>query len=116
MKQALWLYCKLVHVSLKSQMQHRASFIMLTLAHCIATFVDIIGIWILFDRFRLIQGWTFEELSILYGVVQMGFALAEGFGRGFDTFWQILTLTPCFCNALTMKYLQKIKCRVPLHF
>lgn len=86
MNKTFQLYFKFVGVSLKSQMQHRASFFMLTTAYFLSTFVDIFGIWILFDRFKMIQGWTLEELSLLYGIMQMGFAVAEGTLRGFDTF------------------------------
>jgi ABC-2 type transport system permease protein len=82
----LKLYFKLVGIAFNSQMQHRASFLMLATAHFLSTFIDIIGIWVLFDRFKLIQGWTFPELTLIYGIMQMGFATAEMAGRGFDTF------------------------------
>ncbi len=84
------LYLKLVGISFKSQMQYRASFFMLSLAHFISTFVEILGIWVLFDRFKMMQGWTFEELALMYGIMHMGFALAEAMARGFDTFSQIV--------------------------
>lgn len=80
------LYFKLVGISVRSQMQHRASFLMLAAAHFIATFAEIVGIWVLFDRFKMVQGWTLEELALVYGVVHMGFALAESLARGFDNF------------------------------
>ena len=59
---------------------------MLVFAHFLSTFVDIVGIWILIDRFHVIQGWNFEELALIYGIMQMGFSLAETTGRGFDNF------------------------------
>lgn len=77
-------------VSLRSQMQYPASFLMLATAHFVSTFVDILGVWVLFDRFNMVQGWTLFEVGLVYGVIQMGFALAEGFARGFDTFSQIV--------------------------
>ena len=84
------LFWKLVVVSFRSQLQYPASFLMLALAHFISTFVDVIGIWILFDRFNFIQGWTLFEIGLSYGAIQMGFALAESFARGFDTFSQMV--------------------------
>lgn len=84
------LYFKLVGVSFRSQMQHRASFLMLAFAHFISTFSDIFGIWVLFDRFKIVKGWTFEELALIYGIIHMGFAIAEAVARGFDTFSQIV--------------------------
>jgi ABC-2 type transport system permease protein len=86
----LTLFFKLLGVSVRSQMQHRASFVMLTFAHLLSTCIDIVGIWVLFDRFKLIKGWSLPELAIVYGVVHMGFALAESAARGFDHFGLML--------------------------
>lgn len=83
----LW---QLLNVSFRSQMQYRASFWMLTISHFLTTFADIVGIWVLFDRFKMVQGWTLSELCLIYGIVNMGFSLAESFGRGFDLFSQML--------------------------
>jgi len=80
------LYWKLIGISIRSQMQHRASFLMLTVAYFLSTLVDILGIWVLFDRFKMVQGWTLEEVGLIYGVMHMGFAIAEASARGFDTF------------------------------
>lgn len=71
-------------------MQYPASFLMLSLGHFFGTFIDILGIWVLFDRFKVVQGWTLFEVGLIYGIVQMGFALAEAFARGFDTFHQMV--------------------------
>mgnify|MGYP002778389909 CR=1 FL=1 len=71
-------------------MQYKASFLMLSLSHFLGTFVDILGIWILFDRFKFVHGWTFPEVGLIYGIMNVGFALAEAFSRGFDTFSQII--------------------------
>lgn len=90
MMKTICLYFKLVKVSFKSQMQHRASFLMLTIAHFLATFVEIFAIWVLFDRFKMIQGWTLEELALIYGIMHMGFAASESLARGFDTFSQLV--------------------------
>ena len=84
------VFGKLIAASIRSQMQYPASFLMLTLGHFFGTFIDILGIWVLFDRFNLVQGWTLHEVGIIYGIVQMGFALAEAFARGFDIFHQMI--------------------------
>ncbi len=86
MWETICLYFKLIGIAIRSQMQYRASFLMLALTHFISTFVDILGIWVLFDRFKMVQGWNLEELALIYGVVHMGFAAAEASARGFDTF------------------------------
>jgi viologen exporter family transport system permease protein len=91
-KSKLNLFLKLIGVCLRSQMQHRASFLMLTAAHFLATFVEIAAIWVLFDRFKTLQGWSLEQLALIYGIIHMGFAAAEGLARGFDTFDRMLKL------------------------
>lgn len=84
------LIWKFITVSIRSQIQYPASFLMLTIGHFLGTFVDILGIWILFDRFKIVKGWTLFEVGLIYGIVQMGFALAEAFARGFDRFSQMV--------------------------
>lgn len=84
------LFWKLMSISVRSQMQYPASFLMLITGNFLGTFVDILGIWILFDRFKMVQGWTLFEVGLIYGIVQMGFALAETFARSFDTFSQVI--------------------------
>lgn len=79
------MFFKLAGISFRSQMQHRASFFMLTIAHFLATFAEITAIWVLFDRFKTLEGWTLEQLALIYGIIHMGFAVAEGAARGFDT-------------------------------
>lgn len=71
-------------------MEHRASFWMVAAAFFIATFVEIFGIWVLFDRFTIIKGWTFAELTLVYGTVHIGFSIAETFARGCDNFGTLL--------------------------
>lgn len=103
MLRSIKLYFKLVAIVLRSQMQHRASFFMLIFSYFLTTFIEIAAIWILFDRFKILNGWTFSEVAIIYGIIHMGFALAESSARGFDTFGDIvkngefdrLLLRPC---------------------
>lgn len=80
------LFFKLIEISFKSQMQHRASFLMLFSTFFLSTFIDIMGIWVLFDRFEMIQGWSLEEVAIIYGIMHIGFSIPEAFARGFDNF------------------------------
>jgi len=86
MKNATKLYLRYISVSIQSQMQYKASFIMMTIAHFAITFVDFIGVWVLFDRFGAIKGWNLPEIALFYGMIHMAFAIAETAARGFDTF------------------------------
>ncbi|MBT7302831.1 MAG: ABC transporter permease [Victivallales bacterium] len=86
MRDALALYWRYVRLSLKSQLEYRASFLMLALGNFLASGMEIVAIWALFARFRTLKGWTLAEVALFYGIVHVAFALAEAFGRGFDTF------------------------------
>lgn len=84
------LYWKYSGISLKAQMQYRASFVMLMFGHLLATGIEFLGVVALFARFGTLRGWRLPEVALFYGVVSVGFALAEGIGRGFDTFSNLL--------------------------
>jgi len=82
----LSLYGRYVAASIRSQMQYRASFIMLTLGHLVATGTEFLALWALFERFGLIAGWTLPEVALFYGLASVSFAISEGVARGFDMF------------------------------
>jgi len=82
------LYGKIILLTLKSQMEHKTSFILMTLGHFSITFIEFLGMYALFQRFNHIEGWTIYEVSVFYGFINISFALAEAIGRGYDTFHQ----------------------------
>lgn len=86
MVNALRLYFRYVGVSIRGQMQYRASFVMLTLGQFVVTGIEILAIWALFARFKTLGSWRLAEVALFYGLVHVAFAIAEGVGRGFDTF------------------------------
>lgn len=80
------LYWRYVGVSVRAQMQYRASFIMLSVGTFLSTGIEFLGVWALFARFGNLEGWTLAEAALFYGIVNIAFALAESAARGFDTF------------------------------
>ncbi len=86
MRNALRLYFRYAAISIQGQMQYRASFVMLTAGYFLLTGLDFAALWVLFSHFGSIQGWTLPEVGLLYGMVNIAFAVAEGAARGFDTF------------------------------
>jgi ABC-type uncharacterized transport system, permease component len=85
-RDTLALYGRYMAVALRGQMQYRASFALLSVGQFFALGIEFLGIWALFDRFGSIRGWSLPEVALLYGMVNVAFALAESFGRGFDLF------------------------------
>ncbi|HET6429850.1 MAG TPA: ABC-2 family transporter protein [Phycisphaerae bacterium] len=80
------IYMRYAGISIRSQMQYRASFVMLAIGHFLGTGVEMLGIWALFARFRMLGTWRLAEVALFYGLVNVAFALAESVGRGFDLF------------------------------
>jgi ABC-2 type transport system permease protein len=83
---ALRLYGRYIDISFRSQMEYRASFLMKSIAHCLATGAEFLGFVALFQRFGQIQGWTLPHMGMFYGMISLAFATSEGVFRGFDVF------------------------------
>jgi ABC-2 type transport system permease protein len=80
------LYFKYLRMLFKAQMQYRASFLLLSIGQCVAPLTVFAGLYILFQRFGQIQGWSFYEVALTFGVIHMAFSISECFARGFDSF------------------------------
>jgi ABC-2 type transport system permease protein len=86
MLDTLKLYSRYIGISIRAQMQYKASFILAAIGHMVIVFVEFIGILALFSRFGALEGWTLPEVAMFYGIVHISFALAESIARGFDIF------------------------------
>ena len=86
MLNALRLYGRYLGISLRGQMQYRASFIMVALGSFLNHFTVFFGVYALFDRFANLQGWTLAEIALFYGMVNISFAISDAASRGFDLF------------------------------
>jgi len=84
------LYFRYISILLKSQMQYRASFLLLSLGQFFVPFSVFAGLYFMFERFGNIRGWTFFEVALCFGVINMAFAVTECFARGFDTFSRLV--------------------------
>ena len=80
----LRLYLRYLGISVRSQLQYRASFIMLSVGHLLVTATEFIGILVLFERFGHLEGWRLEEVALFYGLISVAFAVADAGARGFD--------------------------------
>lgn len=80
------LYFKYIKLNIESQLQYKVSFIMMSFGHFLITFIEFLGVWVLFHRFNNIQGFTFEEAALFYGIIHIAFSITEAWTRGFDVF------------------------------
>ncbi len=81
----LKLYLRFLGISIRGQMQYRVSIFLQSLGVFLVTGIEFFGVYALFDRFGRVEGWSLEEVAVLYGLVNMVFAVADALTRGFDT-------------------------------
>jgi ABC-2 type transport system permease protein len=81
---ALRLYTRYASISVRSQLQYRASVIMQSIGILLITGIEFLGILALFDRFGQIRGWTLPEISLFYGMISIAWAVCDALGRGFE--------------------------------
>ena len=60
------LYLKYIGINLRSQMEYKASFIMMTTGSFVVSAVEFLTIAVLFSRFDSIRGWQLQ--STLAGI------------------------------------------------
>jgi ABC-2 type transport system permease protein len=82
----LRLYLRYLEVSVRAQLQYRASVIMMGLGTLLFSVIEFVGIWAMFDRFGNLRGWTLPEVGLLYGMIETTYALGHALCRGLDTF------------------------------
>ena len=80
------LYRRFVGARLRSQMQYRTSFLVMTGVTFLGLATELIAILILFSRFGGLAGWQVGEVALLYGLASIAFGLSEMIGAGFDIF------------------------------
>lgn len=86
MRDTLALIGHYYRAAIRSQMQYKASLLLLTLAHLLATGVDLLGLAVLFAHFGQLRDWSLAEVAIFYGLTNAAFSLADAVGTGFDRF------------------------------
>jgi ABC-2 type transport system permease protein len=97
---ALALYGRYISASLRSQAQYPAATLMLTVGHCAATSIEILGVYALFHRFGTVGGWSFGEAALFYALVNIAFSIADLLTRGFEVFGPEFVRTGAFDRVL----------------
>ncbi|MHB0858306.1 MAG: ABC transporter permease [Anaerolineae bacterium] len=90
MVNALRLYIHYLGISVRAQMQYRASVILLSISHFVAKGVEFLGVWAMFGHFGQVEGWTLPEVCLFYGLVNISFAIGDAFSSGFDRSGQMV--------------------------
>lgn len=87
---ALRLWGRYLGVSMRAQMQYRASFLLAIVGQFAVTGIEFGGLYALFSRFGDLRDWTLWEVALFYGVVNVSFALADALSTGFDRFGEMV--------------------------
>ena len=82
---ALRLYWSCVGASARAQMQYRVSFLFLCLAHFLFACGEFLAIWSLFHRFGRLRSWDLAEVALLYGMVNLSYAIADSLCAGLES-------------------------------
>jgi ABC-2 type transport system permease protein len=97
---ALCLYGRYLSASLRAQAQYPGATLLLTVAHCAATSIEILGVYALFHRFGAVGGWSFGEAALFYALVNITFSVADLLTRGFEVFGTEFVRTGAFDRVL----------------
>jgi ABC-2 type transport system permease protein len=87
---ALETYARLVGASIRSRAQYRLSFALDFVATFVAALTDFAAILVLFNHLPALGGWSLPEVSFLYGVAGVSFALADMFVGHLDGFGDLI--------------------------
>jgi ABC-2 type transport system permease protein len=82
----LRVYAALASASVRSELQYRLNFAIRSVIDFAILIADFVPIYFLVERFGALQGWTFPELALLYGMVSLSWALVELSLQGFEEF------------------------------
>lgn len=80
------LYLRLASASLRSHMQYRGTFALRSIVDFGVIVSDLAPIWVLARYFGNLDGWSFAELALLYGMVATSWGIVEVTLRGFENF------------------------------
>jgi ABC-2 type transport system permease protein len=86
----LMLYRRLVGARIRGQMQYRASFWLQLFGVFSINVLELATIFILFQHFKTLGGWTSGEVAFLYGLSAISFSIAKVVGGGFDVFSSLM--------------------------
>ena len=79
LRNGLHMWRRLVGARIRGQMQYRLSFALNTLGSFALTFIDFVVVLALFSHFPQMEGWTLQEIALLYGLSGVGIAVADLF-------------------------------------
>ncbi|GFI47978.1 hypothetical protein IMSAGC019_03304 [Lachnospiraceae bacterium] len=75
----LSVYLNYIRMFIKAKSEYRMSFLLGIFVNIFDNFITYISLWVIFDNFKVIEGWNFYEMAILYGLFRVTDAFAGMF-------------------------------------
>jgi ABC-2 type transport system permease protein len=75
----LLLYWRFTVMQIKASMEYRLNFFMSLLLQAVGAGVTYLGIWVIFDKFTSINGWSYDQVLFLYSLNTITYGLCSVF-------------------------------------
>ncbi len=82
MLKLLLLYGSYFKVNIKKLVEYKGDFIFNLISVLVWVSIGLINIGIIFDKLQSLKGWSLPEISLLYGMWSLTFAMYNAFGNG----------------------------------
>src|SRR5512136_2956873 len=79
MAHSLKLYRRFIVAFIRARMQYRSAFVVDLLMQFVTIAANITLYWVVFSKFRAINGWTFEQVLFMYFLGMVPFGLGHFF-------------------------------------
>jgi ABC-2 type transport system permease protein len=86
----LRIYLRLVGARARAQLEYRASLVLQLLGTAALTVIDFVAILVLFENVDALDGWTLEEIALLYAIATISFAITDLVVGHLDLFPQMI--------------------------
>lgn len=78
----LAIAARIATLRVRGQMQYRSSFLMGIAGNFIINFAEVLVLWVLFQRFSDLGGWSLSEVLFLHGLSMVMFSIGDIFSQG----------------------------------
>ena len=84
------IYLRLIGARARSQLEYRASLALQIVGSALLTLLDFVMILVLFENVPELDGWSVQEVALLYGIAGISFALTDLIVGHLDLFPQMI--------------------------
>ena len=109
LRESLHLYFKFIGIAIRSRLEYRSDFLVGMVGVIILNGVNLSLTWVMVSHFRVLAGWQFWEIVMLYGMWLLSHSIYAVF------FWHLSTLEDDILHGRFDQYLVR-PCSVLLQF